>query len=294
MASVRPLTAASLHLHLQLFLLEETRDRKFDGYARTIQKAWRKYVARKKYVQMREEGEKSGRGCWFPRISPRPASNCPVVRPASDLLLNRKERRRHSLNRNFVGDYLGMEDRPELRQFLGKREKIDFADKVTKYDRRFKVSVRARVCRRRLRVHDQPSRSPAQGIKRDLILTPKAVYLIGREKVKQGPEKGQVTEVLKRRVDVEKILAVSLRYGSRDGLGAAGKPGEARRAAAGSFYRPESRDRFKAEAWVSDPNSLRVARKCHKKGEKEKHVEGIKAPPLPPVYRSHICYCNNT
>lgn len=62
--------------------------------------------------------------------------------PASDLLLNRKERRRHSLNRNFVGDYLGMEDRPELRQFLGKREKIDFADKVTKYDRRFKVSVR--------------------------------------------------------------------------------------------------------------------------------------------------------
>lgn len=32
-----------------------------------------------------------------------------------------------------------MDDRPELRQFLGKREKIDFADKVTKYDRRFKV-----------------------------------------------------------------------------------------------------------------------------------------------------------
>lgn len=38
-----------------------------------------------------------------------------------------------------MGDYLGMEDRPELRQFLGKREKIDFADTVTKYDRRFKV-----------------------------------------------------------------------------------------------------------------------------------------------------------
>lgn len=61
---------------------------------------------------------------------------------ASDLLLNRKERRRHSLNRNFVGDYLGMDDRPELRQFLAKREKIDFADKVTKYDRRFKVGFR--------------------------------------------------------------------------------------------------------------------------------------------------------
>uniref|UniRef100_A0A9J8AY27 Osteoclast-stimulating factor 1 n=1 Tax=Cyprinus carpio carpio TaxID=630221 RepID=A0A9J8AY27_CYPCA len=145
-----------------LFLLEETRERKFDGYARAIQTAWRKYCGRKKYVQMREE--------------------------ASDLLLNRKERRRHSLNRNFVGDYLGMDDRPELRQFVGKREKIDFADKVNKLDRRFK------------------------SIKRDLILTPKSVYLIGREKVKQGPEKGMVKEVLKRKIDVEKIMAVSLRY----------------------------------------------------------------------------------
>ncbi|KAK1160736.1 unconventional myosin-Ie isoform X1 [Acipenser oxyrinchus oxyrinchus] len=143
-----------------LFLLEETRERKYDGYARAIQKAWRKYTARKKYVQMREE--------------------------ASDLLLNRKERRRHSINRNFIGDYIGIDDRPELRQFLAKREKIDFADKVTKYDRRFK------------------------DIKRDLILTPKSVYLIGREKVKQGPDRGLVMEVLKRRIEVEKILAVSL------------------------------------------------------------------------------------
>ncbi|CAF99593.1 unnamed protein product, partial [Tetraodon nigroviridis] len=169
-----------------LFLLEETRDRKFDGYARTIQKAWRRYVARKKYVQMREEGENRRRRPRLLQACLSPASYRLVVHPASDLLLNRKERRRHSLNRNFVGDYLGMDDRPELRQFLGKREKIDFADQVTKYDRRFK------------------------GIKRDLILTPKAVYLIGREKVKQGPEKGQVTEVLKRRIDVDKIMAVSL------------------------------------------------------------------------------------
>lgn len=38
-----------------------------------------------------------------------------------------------------MGDYIGMDDHPELRQFVGKREKIDFADTVTKYDRRFKV-----------------------------------------------------------------------------------------------------------------------------------------------------------
>lgn len=143
-----------------LFLLEEMRERKYDGYARTIQKAWRKYVARKKYVEMREK--------------------------ASDLFLNKKERRRNSINRNFIGDYIGMEDHPELRQFLAKREKVDFADTVTKYDRRSK------------------------GIKRDLILTPKSVYLIGREKVKQGQEKGMVKEVVKRKIDVERILSVSL------------------------------------------------------------------------------------
>ncbi|XP_019359860.1 PREDICTED: unconventional myosin-Ie [Gavialis gangeticus] len=143
-----------------LFLLEEMRERKYDGYARAIQKAWRKYAAKKKYVQMREE--------------------------ASDLLLNKKERRRNSINRNFIGDYIGMEEHPELRQFVGKREKIDFADTVTKYDRRFK------------------------GVKRDLVLTPKCIYLIGREKVKQGPERGLVKEVIKRKIEVERVLTVSL------------------------------------------------------------------------------------
>uniref|UniRef100_A0A5F8GH12 Myosin IE n=1 Tax=Monodelphis domestica TaxID=13616 RepID=A0A5F8GH12_MONDO len=143
-----------------LFLLEEMRERKYDGYARVIQKTWRKFVARKKYVQMREE--------------------------ASDLLLNKKERRRNSINRNFIGDYIGMDEHPELRQFVGKREKIDFADTVIKYDRRFK------------------------GIKRDLVLTPKCLYLIGREKVKQGPDKGLMKEVLKRRIEMERILSVFL------------------------------------------------------------------------------------
>ncbi|XP_037738490.1 unconventional myosin-Ie [Chelonia mydas] len=143
-----------------LFLLEEMRERRYDGYARVIQKAWRKHVAVRKYIRMREE--------------------------ASNLLLNKKERRPNSLNRNFVGDYLGLENRPELRRFVGRRERVDFADTVTKYDRRFKT------------------------VKRDLILTPRFLYLIGREKVKQGPEKGTIKEVLKRQVELEKIQSVSL------------------------------------------------------------------------------------
>ncbi|XP_073702578.1 myosin IEb [Garra rufa] len=143
-----------------LFLLEEMRERKYNGYARVIQQAWRKHIAVRKYVRMREE--------------------------ASDLLLNKKERRKNSLNRNFMGDYIGMDNHPEIRQFVGRRERVDFADVVVKYDRRFKT------------------------VKRDLILTPKLLYLIGREKVKQGPEKGQIREVLKRKIEVEKIQSVSL------------------------------------------------------------------------------------
>ncbi|NXB12360.1 MYO1F protein, partial [Cnemophilus loriae] len=143
-----------------LFLLEEMRERKFDGFARVIQKAWRRHVAVRKYEQMREE--------------------------AASILYNFKERRRNSINRNFVGDYLGMEERPELRQFLAKRERIDFADSITKYDRRFKP------------------------IKRDFILTPKYFYVIGREKVKKGPEKGQIKEVLKKKVELQAVSGVSL------------------------------------------------------------------------------------
>uniref|UniRef100_A0A3Q3B9Y2 Osteoclast-stimulating factor 1 n=2 Tax=Kryptolebias marmoratus TaxID=37003 RepID=A0A3Q3B9Y2_KRYMA len=143
-----------------LFLLEEMRERKFNGYARVIQKAWRKHIAVRKYVKMREE--------------------------ASDVLLNKKERRRNSINRNFVGDYIGTDNHPEIRQFVGRRERIDFADVVVKFDRRFKT------------------------VKRDLILTPKFLYMIGREKVKQGPDKGQIQEVLKRKIEVNKVQSVSL------------------------------------------------------------------------------------
>lgn len=50
-----------------------------------------------------------------------------------------------------------------------------------------------------------------QTVKRDLILTPNFLYLIGREKVKQGPDKGQIQEVLKRKIEINKVQSVSLR-----------------------------------------------------------------------------------
>jgi len=42
-------------LSFQLFLLEEMRDRKYDGFARIIQKAFRQFNARRKYQQIKEE-----------------------------------------------------------------------------------------------------------------------------------------------------------------------------------------------------------------------------------------------
>lgn len=59
-------------------------------------------------------------------------------------------------------------------------------------------------------------------VKSDLILTPGSVYLIGRERVKQGPEKGSIKAVLKRQIELGHIQAVSLRLEfkvKRDGWG---------------------------------------------------------------------------
>ena len=78
---------------------------------------------------------------------------------AGDILHNKKQRCRYSLNRDFIGDYIDLDKQPTLRTLMGKRERVLFADTVQKYDRRFKCS------------------------KRDLIMSPKCVYLIGREKV---------------------------------------------------------------------------------------------------------------
>nr|WEL12767.1 myosin class I C [Halisarca dujardinii] len=143
-----------------LFLLEELRERKYDVYARKIQKAWRKHRSHQYFYELKKK--------------------------ASDILMNRKERRRGSINRNFVGDYIGLDDNPSIRALVGRRERIEFAHLVTKYDRRFKSG------------------------KRELLLSAQNIYIIGREKIKKGPEKGRIIEVVKRQIPVDKVSSVSL------------------------------------------------------------------------------------
>ena len=46
--------------------------------------------------------------------------------------------------------------------------------------------------------------------RRDLILTGKGLYLIGREQIKKGPEKGKTVEVIKRKLPFDQISHVSL------------------------------------------------------------------------------------
>ncbi|WKX89898.1 hypothetical protein Q1695_009049 [Nippostrongylus brasiliensis] len=143
-----------------LFLLEEVREKKYDGFARRIQKAWRQFNARKHHTKQKEQ--------------------------ASDLLYGKKERRRYSLNRNFVGDYIGLEHHPVLQSLVGKRERVDFANTVLKYDRRFRPS------------------------KLDLLLTAKHLTLIGREKSKNKADKGQLIEVVKRQIDLAHVSSIGL------------------------------------------------------------------------------------
>lgn len=55
------------------------------------------------------------------------------------MVFGKKERRKYSINRNYVGDYIGLDIKPGLQNLIGRREKVVFAEVVKKYDRRFKV-----------------------------------------------------------------------------------------------------------------------------------------------------------
>ena len=104
-----------------LFLLEELRERKFNVHARVIQKAYRKYAARKRTNSQGTE--------------------------AARLLAGRKQRNRRSISRQFVGDYLGLDhdDRADLMKHLGRRERVLFAYTINKFNRKFLSHAREMI-----------------------------------------------------------------------------------------------------------------------------------------------------
>ena len=147
-------------------MLEEMRERKYNEYARIIQKAFKKHFARRQRDKEKLE--------------------------ASNLVVGKKQRRKNSLNRNFVGDYVGVGHVPSLVTLIGRKEKIVFAQTVKKYDRNFKTNQRC------------------------LILTETTLFLIEtRDKVKSGNNnnnnnKETCRETIKRKIDLEKIDGVTL------------------------------------------------------------------------------------
>lgn len=107
---------------------------------------------------------------------------------ASDILFQKKERRTLSLNRKFYGDYIGLDHQPALRALLGKRENVEFSQTSNKYDRQFKKQ------------------------KRDFVLTNRALYIIGREQIKDKNKKKTIVEVVKRRIEYPQVNKLVLSH----------------------------------------------------------------------------------
>lgn len=91
------------------------------------------------------------------------------------------------MNRNFYADYIGLEEKPGLKALVGKREKVEFAQTVVRYDKRFKGLKTAM---------------------RDLVVNQRGLFLVGREVHKAGPNKGQEVEAISRHIPFDQLRLV--------------------------------------------------------------------------------------
>ena len=104
-------------------------------------------------------------------------------------MYQKKERRKFSINRVFYQDYIGLDDQPAIKNLVGKREKILFAQTINRYDRRYKG---------------------LKSTKRDLVVNSKGIFLVGREPDKNASNKGQLVEVVTRHIRMDQLYQVSL------------------------------------------------------------------------------------
>ena len=105
----------------------------------------------------------------------------------ADILYQKKERRQFSVNRQFFEDYIGLDDQPAIKNLVGKREKILFAQTINRYDRGKKYLKSA---------------------KRDLIVNNKGIFLIGREPDKNARNKGTLVESVTRHITLDHLYQV--------------------------------------------------------------------------------------
>jgi len=136
---------------VSLFSLEELRERKLHDIVVLIQKMYRSYRTRKYFMELREK--------------------------SLGLFGRNKPRRRESIRRYYVGDYLGVAQNPDVQKLLHKHgdRNILFADEVDKINKKYKVQRRV------------------------LLLSAKAVYNLGTGKY-----------ALNRRINIDRINKVSV------------------------------------------------------------------------------------
>jgi myosin-1 len=101
-----------------LFYLEESLERHDYECASIIQKAYRKYMAKKKALEQR--------------------------RQAANLFKGKKERRRDSVAVKFDCDYMNFDKNYQLQECLGqgREERVIFADQIVKFNRRLRPERR--------------------------------------------------------------------------------------------------------------------------------------------------------
>lgn len=149
-----------------LFMLEELRERKFHEIVTKIQRCYRKWKSRKYYLECKKK--------------------------VLSIVVGKKERRRLTLNRDYMGDYMDIMNNPAVRSLAGKNDKILFADHVRKYDRRWKTQMW------------------------DIMVTNRGIILVSDEPIKEGPEKGKLRKVAKRQIPFVQLSSVSLSTKSDD------------------------------------------------------------------------------
>lgn len=101
-----------------VFALEESRARKLDDIARSIQRAYLAYAANRFYIKLRAK--------------------------STELFFKNKDRRRVSVNRTFAGDYLCLASNGSIQKMLQKNgeTQVLFSGAVNKINNRYKVQTR--------------------------------------------------------------------------------------------------------------------------------------------------------
>lgn len=149
-----------------VFSLEEMRERKVQTYANRIQRFFGRFALRRYYWELETAG--------------------------NNAIYGKKERRRLSFERPYTGDYINYRENYELKKIVEDygKEKVHFADNVTKYDRR---------SRRQRRI---------------LLMSDKAVYIIALDKNKDKDKIARAKKpfiyYLKRRVELTQVKSIVL------------------------------------------------------------------------------------